>query len=69
MRLNNTGKYCGITLKIIIQKIFVSDEAHFDLDGYVNKQNCRIWGTEKPHLYIEKSTHELLISADFGPEA
>ena len=31
-------------------------EAHFDLDGYVNKQNCRIWGTEDPHTYIEKPT-------------
>ena len=31
--------------------------AHFDLGGYVNKQNCRIWGTEDPHAYIEKPTH------------
>ena len=23
---------------------------------YVNKQNCRIWGTENPHAYIEKPT-------------
>ena len=22
------------------------------LGGYVNKQNCRIWGTENPHAYI-----------------
>ena len=28
------------------KKIIFSDEAHFDLGGYVNKQNCRIWGTE-----------------------
>ena len=33
------------------------DEAHFDLGGYVNKQNCRIWGTENPHANIEKPTH------------
>ena len=33
------------------------DEAHFDLGGYVNKQNCCIWGTEIPHAYIEKVTH------------
>ena len=26
-------------------KIFFSDKAHFDLGGYVNKQNCRFWGT------------------------
>ena len=30
------------------KKIIFSDEAHFDLGGYVNKQNCRIWGTENP---------------------
>ena len=34
-----------------------SDEAHFDVGGYVNKQNCRIWGTEKPHTCIEKPMH------------
>ena len=37
-------------------KIIFSDEAHFDLGGYVNKQNCRIQGTENPHAYIEKLT-------------
>ena len=36
-----------------IQKIIFSDEAHFDLGEYVNKQNCRIWGAENPHAYIE----------------
>ena len=36
------------------KKIISSDEAHFGLGGYVNKQNCRIWGTENPHAYIEK---------------
>ena len=30
---------------------------YFDLGGYVNKQNCRIWVTENPHTYIEKPTH------------
>ena len=34
-------------------KIIFSDEAHFDLGGYVNKLNCRIWGTENPLAYIE----------------
>ena len=28
-----------------------------DLGGNVNKENCRIWGTETPQAYIEKSTH------------
>ena len=39
------------------KKMMLSDEAHFDLGGYVNKQNCHIWGTENPHAYIEKATH------------
>ena len=38
------------------QKFIISDEAHFD-GGYVNKQNCSIWGTENPQAYIEKPTH------------
>ncbi len=31
-----------------INKIWFTDESHFYLNGYVNKQNMRIWGTEKP---------------------
>ena len=30
------------------KKITFSDEAHFDLGGYVNKQNCRILWHRKP---------------------
>ena len=37
--------------------IIFPDEAHFNLDGYVNKKNCHIWGTENPHTYIEKPSH------------
>ena len=36
------------------KNIIFSDEAHFDLGGYVNNQNCRIWDTENPHGYITK---------------
>ena len=39
------------------KKIIFSDEAHFDLGGYVNMQNYRIWGTENQHAYLEKPTH------------
>ena len=45
-----------IDLQNSTKKIF-SDEAHFDFGGYANKQNCRIWGTEHLHAYIEKATH------------
>lgn len=39
------------------QKIIFSDEAHFHLGGYANKQNCRIWGTENPHVIEENPMH------------
>ena len=51
--LRSTYRRCRFWQK----KIIFSDEAHFDLGGYVNKQNCRIWDTENPHSYIEKPTH------------
>ena len=33
-------------MPILAKKNIFSDETHFDLGGYINKQNCRIWGTE-----------------------
>ena len=44
-------------MPILAKRIIFWDEAYFDLGGYVNKQNCRIWGTENLHAYIEKPTH------------
>lgn len=38
-------------------KIILSDEAHFHLSGYVNKQNCRIWGSENPREMVEQPLH------------
>lgn len=32
-------------------KIWFSDEAHFWLSGYVNKQNYRFWGKEPPRIF------------------
>ncbi|GFX40929.1 putative DD41D transposase [Trichonephila clavipes] len=34
-----------------------SDEAYFWLNGYVNKQNCRIWSEANPQVYVETSLH------------
>ncbi|GFV79838.1 hypothetical protein TNCV_1726631 [Trichonephila clavipes] len=34
-----------------------SDEAHFWLNGYVNKQNCRIWSAANAQEYVETPLH------------
>lgn len=36
------------------RKIIFSDEAHFNLNGFVNKQNCRVWGLQNPREVVEK---------------
>ncbi|GFW93952.1 DUF4817 domain-containing protein [Trichonephila clavipes] len=38
-------------------RILLSDEAHFWLNGYVNKQNCRIWSEANPQVYVETPLH------------
>ena len=48
------------------KKIILSDEAHFDIGGYINKQNCRIWGTENPQAYIEKPAHPKCVTVRCG---
>ncbi|GFY09159.1 DUF5641 domain-containing protein [Trichonephila clavipes] len=39
------------------KRILFSDEAHFQLNGYVNKQNCRIWSEANPQVYVETPLH------------
>ncbi|GFX04229.1 putative transposable element [Trichonephila clavipes] len=39
------------------KRILFSDEAHFWLNGYVNKQNCRIWSEDNPQVYVERPLH------------
>lgn len=39
------------------KNIIFSDEAHFHLSGFVNKQNCRIWGNENPRVTHEHQMH------------
>ncbi|GFS93334.1 uncharacterized protein TNCV_2697891 [Trichonephila clavipes] len=39
------------------KRILFSDEAHFWLNGYVNKQNCRIWSEANPQVYVETPLH------------
>ncbi|GFU45844.1 transposase [Trichonephila clavipes] len=39
------------------KRILFSDEAHLWLNGYVNKQNCRIWSEANPQVYVETPLH------------
>ncbi|GFX36122.1 hypothetical protein TNCV_4216441 [Trichonephila clavipes] len=39
------------------KRILFSDKAHFWLNGYVNKQNCRIWSEANPQVYVEAPLH------------
>ncbi|GFW43330.1 putative transposable element [Trichonephila clavipes] len=42
---------------IHVMRILFSDEAYFWLNGYVNKQNCRIWSESNPQVYVETPLH------------
>ncbi|GFV08093.1 uncharacterized protein TNCV_1047221 [Trichonephila clavipes] len=35
----------------------VCDEAHFWFNGYISKQNCRIWSEANPQVYVETPLH------------
>jgi hypothetical protein len=50
--LENQKVDCNFSKKIIF-----SDEAHFQLDGHVNTQTCRIWSAENPRVIHEKLLH------------
>ncbi|GFW00135.1 DUF4817 domain-containing protein [Trichonephila clavipes] len=39
------------------KRILFSDEAHFWLNSYVNKQNCLIWSEANPQVYVETQLH------------
>ncbi|GFV56205.1 putative DD41D transposase [Trichonephila clavipes] len=39
------------------KRILFSDEAHFSLNVYVNKQNCRIWSEANPQVCVETPLH------------
>ncbi|GFW51337.1 hypothetical protein TNCV_3254661 [Trichonephila clavipes] len=43
--------------KVELAFIPPTDEAHFWLNGYVNKQNCRIWSEANPQVYVETPLH------------
>ncbi|XP_053200746.1 uncharacterized protein LOC128385843 [Panonychus citri] len=53
----------GRTGVIQANKIILSDEAHFHLDGYVNKQNFRHWGKENPQALDSQPLHPQRLTA------
>jgi hypothetical protein len=40
-----------------VYSLFMSDEAHFHLSGFVNKQNLPWWTNENPHQLHQKPLH------------
>ncbi|GFW95852.1 DUF4817 domain-containing protein [Trichonephila clavipes] len=42
---------------IIVDRFSAGVEAHFWLNGYVNKQNCRIWSEANPQVYVDTPLH------------
>lgn len=47
-------------------KIILSDEAHFWLNGFVNKQNMRYWSSNNPHILHESPLHPQKITVWCG---
>ncbi|CAK9827661.1 hypothetical protein ANTRET_LOCUS5336 [Anthophora retusa] len=47
-------------------KTIFSDETHFHLDGFVNRQNCRIWCSENPRESVGKQMHSQRVTAWSG---
>lgn len=48
------------------RKIILSDEAHFWLNGFVNKQNCRIWASENPQEIHQSPLYPLKLTVWCG---
>ena len=37
--------------------VMMSDEVHFHLNGFVNKQNCRFWAADNPQEPHQRPLH------------
>ena len=47
-------------------KLLMSDEAHFELNGTVNKQNCRFWGHANPKKTHSRPLHPFKVTVWCG---
>lgn len=43
--------------QVVINNLWMTDEAWFHLSGYVNAQNTRTWASENPHMFHESPLH------------
>ncbi|GFX13685.1 uncharacterized protein TNCV_1921981 [Trichonephila clavipes] len=50
----NNGSLCAEYVSRTSSILF---QAHFWLNGYVNKQNCRIWSEANPQVYVKTPLH------------
>ncbi|GFW34048.1 hypothetical protein TNCV_287321 [Trichonephila clavipes] len=51
------GKIAKKVILVPKENMELHDEAHFWLNGYVNKQNCRTWSEANPQVYVETPLH------------
>ncbi|GFX97570.1 uncharacterized protein TNCV_2841301 [Trichonephila clavipes] len=51
------NKPIAVRMSILDISKTLIDEAHFWLNGYVNKQNCPIWSEANPQVYVETPLH------------
>jgi hypothetical protein len=52
-----------IKVEIDPQLTFISDEAWFHLQGYLNTQNKQYWSSQNPHLTHEVPLHPVTVGA------
>ncbi|GFY23215.1 hypothetical protein TNCV_3764541 [Trichonephila clavipes] len=55
--LDNRMLHCSQLVEEYLENEDINDEAHFWLNGYINKQNCRIWSEVNPQVYVETPLH------------
>ena len=45
-----------------VKNLIVTNEAHFHLNGFANKQNCRFWASENPKEIYERPLHSAIVT-------
>lgn len=70
-RLNFCRQYLEIlnNNEAILDKLVMSDEAHFHLSGYVNKQNFRYWAEHNPRKLNEQPFYDQKVTVWCGVSA